>query len=143
MKAVDMTSCVVQRVRGRAVLRAYSQSCPLRDFSLTIVRLPFEKWEPDLDTRGVLPMTNETQANSGIGRDEIRGIAQMPETGDFAVDCATGRACADSLILRMAETRCTPALGAVVRELMKGGRWEAIHIGFFQRLADRSVQVLT
>ena len=87
-------------------------------------------------------MTNETQANFGIGRVEICGIAQMPETGDFAVDCATGRACADNLILRMGETRCTPALGAVVREMMKGGRWGAVHIGFFQRLADRSVQLL-
>jgi hypothetical protein len=86
-------------------------------------------------------MTNETLATS-IGRDEISEIAQMAESGDFALDCATGRACADNLILRMAQTRCTPALGAVVRELMKGGRWEAVHIGFFQRLADRSVQLL-
>jgi hypothetical protein len=42
----------------------------------------------------------------------------------------------------MDQTDYTPALANVVQEMIKIGRWEAVHIGFFQRLADRSVQVL-
>ncbi len=84
-------------------------------------------------------MTNEINGNI-ISRDEILSYAQMEETGDYGTDCATGRLKADALIKRMADTDSTPALGAVVREIMKGGRWEAVHTGFFQRLADRSVQ---
>lgn len=86
-------------------------------------------------------MTNEINGNA-ISRDEIGSYAQMFETGDYGADCATGRLMADALIKRMADTDNTSALGAVVREMMKGGRWEAFHIGFFQRLADRSVQAL-
>jgi uncharacterized protein YllA (UPF0747 family) len=87
-------------------------------------------------------MTNE-HMNNAIHRDEIAGLARIAETGDYAVDCATGRQIADSLMIRMAETEYTPALGEIVREMMKVGRWEAVHIGFFQRLADRSVQGAT
>lgn len=87
-------------------------------------------------------MTNEINGNA-ISRDEIGSYAQMAETGDYGADCATGRLLADALIKRMADTDGAPALGAVVREMMKGGRWGAVHIGFFQRLADRSVQGAT
>ncbi|MEG3169919.1 hypothetical protein U1737_17140 [Sphingomonas sp. LB3N6] len=83
-------------------------------------------------------MTNEINGNA-ISSDEILGYAQMAETGDYGADCATGRQMADALIKRMADTDYTPALGAVVREMMKAGRWEAVHTGFFQRLAERSV----
>lgn len=87
-------------------------------------------------------MTNE-QTNNMFTRNEIAGFARMPETGDYAADCATGRQFADSLILRMAETEYTPALGDIVREMVTVGRWTAQHTGFFQRLADRSLQVPT
>ncbi|MDQ0836980.1 hypothetical protein [Sphingomonas faeni] len=87
-------------------------------------------------------MTNEVASNA-IFRDEIVGYAQMPVTGDYAADCATGRLMADALIRRMSDTEDgTPVLGAVVREMIKGGRWEGVHAGFFQRLAERSVQVV-
>jgi hypothetical protein len=87
-------------------------------------------------------MTREITANV-ISRDEIVGYAQMPATGDYAADCATGRLMADALIKRMADTEHgTPALGAIVHEIVNAGRWEAVHIGFFQRLAERSVQVV-
>jgi hypothetical protein len=49
---------------------------------------------------------------------------------------------ADALIKRMTDTDYTPALAALVSEMVKAGRWGAVHIGFFQRLADRSVQPL-
>jgi hypothetical protein len=87
-------------------------------------------------------MTNDVTSNA-IFRDEIVGYAQMPVTGDYAADCATGRLMADALIKRMADTENgTPALGAIVHEMVNAGRWEAVHIGFFQRLAERSVQVV-
>jgi hypothetical protein len=87
-------------------------------------------------------MTNEITANV-ISRDEIVGYAQVPATGDYAADCATGRLMADALIKRMADTENgTPVLGAVVREMIKGGRWEGVHAGFFQRLAERSVPLV-
>ena len=84
-------------------------------------------------------MTNEINGNA-ISRDEIVSYAQMAETGDYGADCATGRLMADALIKRMANTDGTPALGALVSEMVKAGRWGAVHTGFFQRLADRSVQ---
>jgi hypothetical protein len=86
-------------------------------------------------------MTNEINGNV-ISHDEIASYAQMSETGDYGADCATGRLMADTLIKRMAETDCTPALKDVVHEMIKMGRWGAVHIGFFQRMADRSVQAL-
>ena len=86
-------------------------------------------------------MTNDINGNA-ISSDEILGYAQMAETGDYGADCATGRLLADALIKRMADTAHTPALGEVVGEMVKAGRWGAVHIGFFQRLADRSVQAL-
>lgn len=86
-------------------------------------------------------MTNEINGNA-ISSDEILGFAQMAETGDYGTDCATGRIMADALIKRMADTDYTPALGAVVGEMVKADRWGAAHIGFFQRLADQSVQAL-
>ncbi|KQN02796.1 hypothetical protein ASE82_10960 [Sphingomonas sp. Leaf230] len=86
-------------------------------------------------------MTNENNGNA-ISSDEILGYAQMAETGDYGADCATGRLMADALIKRMADTDGTPALGRLVSEMVKAGRWGAVHIGFFQRLADRSVQEL-
>lgn len=87
-------------------------------------------------------MTNDINGNA-ISRDEILSYAQMSETGDFGADCASGRLLADALIKRMAETEYTPALKDIVHEMVKIGRWGAVHIGFFQRLADRSVQALT
>jgi hypothetical protein len=85
-------------------------------------------------------MTNEINGNA-ISRDEIVSYAQMSETGDYGADCATGRLVADALIKRMADTENgTLALAAIVREIVNAGRWEAVHTGFFQRLADRSVQ---
>jgi uncharacterized protein YllA (UPF0747 family) len=87
-------------------------------------------------------MTNE-HTNNTIQRNEIAGFTRIAETGNYAVDCATGRQVADSLMIRMAETEYTPALGEIVREMMKVGRWEAVHIGFFQRFADRSIQGAT
>jgi hypothetical protein len=86
-------------------------------------------------------MTNDINGNA-IARDEIVSYSQMAETGDYGADCATGRLLADALIKRMADTDYTPALGEVVGEIVKAGRWGAVHIGFFQRLADRSVQEL-
>ena len=86
-------------------------------------------------------MTNDINGNA-LSRDEIVSYSQMAETGDYGADCATGRLLADSLIKRMADTAYTPALGALVSEIVKAGRWGAVHIGFFQRLADRSVQAL-
>ena len=86
-------------------------------------------------------MTNEINENA-ISRDEIVSFAQMTETGDYGADCGAGRLMADALIKRMADTDGTVALGAVVHEMIKSGRWGAVHIGFFQRLADRSVQAL-
>jgi hypothetical protein len=86
-------------------------------------------------------MTNEI-TDIMFTRNEIAGFARMPETGDYAADCATGRRFADALIIRMAETEYTPALGEIVREMVTVGRWTAQHIGFFQRLADRSCRVL-
>jgi len=76
-------------------------------------------------------------------RDEIMNFACMPETGDYATDCETGRRTAEDLIVWMAKSTYTPALGGVVREIVKRGRWEAVHIGFFQRLADRSLPAQT
>ena len=84
-------------------------------------------------------MTNDINGNA-ISRDEIVSYSQMAETGDYGADCATGRLLADALIKRMADTAHTPALGEVFGEMVKAGRWGAVHIGFFQRLADRSVQ---
>lgn len=86
-------------------------------------------------------MTNDINGNA-ISRDEIVSYSQMAETGDYGADCATGRLFANALIKRMADTDYTPALGEVVGEMMKAGKWGAVHIGFFQRLADRSVQAL-
>lgn len=86
-------------------------------------------------------MTNDFNGNA-ISRDEIVNYSKMAETGDYGADCATGRLFADALIKRMADTAYTPALGEVVGEMVKAGRWGAVHIGFFQRLADRSVQAL-
>lgn len=86
-------------------------------------------------------MTNE-QTNNMFTRDEIVSYAQMSETGDYGADCATGHRLADALLKRMAETDYTPVLKEVVHEMIKIGRWGAVHIGFFQRLADRSVQAL-
>lgn len=84
-------------------------------------------------------MTNE-QTSDMFTRNEIVSYAQISETGDYGADCATGRLKADALIGRMAETDYTPALKDVVHEMIKIGRWGAVQIGFFQRLADRSVQ---
>jgi hypothetical protein len=78
-----------------------------------------------------------------INRDEVLSFARMPETGDYAADCEIGRNRADELIAWMAETSFTPALAAVVQEMMSLGRWTANHIGFFQRLADRSLPAPT
>lgn len=87
-------------------------------------------------------MTNEIN-ESAITRAEIVSYAQMSETGDYGTDCATGRHMADALIIRMAGVEnTTPALSHIVHEMIKIGRWGAVHIGFFQRLADRSVQGL-
>ncbi|WP_380786813.1 hypothetical protein [Sphingomonas sp. R86521] len=84
-------------------------------------------------------MANVSRAK--IMRDEIKNFARMPETGDYATDCETGRRTAEDLIMWMAKAPATntPALGKVVQELVERGRWEAVHIGFFQRLADRSL----
>ncbi|MES3151799.1 hypothetical protein [Sphingomonas faeni] len=87
-------------------------------------------------------MTNEIDENV-FSRDEVLSCARLPETGDYATDCAAGRTAADVLIVRMAQTDYTPALKDIVHEMIKIGRWGAVHIGFFQRLADRSVQALT
>ena len=78
-------------------------------------------------------------------RDEIMNFACMPETGDYATDCETGRRTAEDLIVWMAKAPATntSALGKVVQEIVKRGRWEAVHIGFFQRLADRSLPAQT
>ena len=78
-------------------------------------------------------------------RDEIKNFARMPETGDYATDCETGRRTAEDLIMWMAKApgTNTPALGKVVQEIVERGRWEAVHIGFFQRLADRSLPAQT
>jgi hypothetical protein len=86
-------------------------------------------------------MTNDINGNA-ISRDEIVSYSQMAETGDYGADCATGRLMADALIKRMTDTDYTPALAALVGEMVKAGRWGGVHIGFFQRLADRSVQAL-
>ncbi len=90
------------------------------------------------DTTGSNDMTS-LPAFPKITRDEILDFAHMPVTGDYAADCEIGRKTADELISWMAKTGFTPALGTVVQEMMTLGRWGAVHIGFFQKLADRSL----
>jgi hypothetical protein len=73
---------------------------------------------------------------------KIADFTQIPETGDYDIDCATGREFGHALITMMAATGATPMLGMVVREFVTLGRWTAVHTGFFQRLADQSASTM-
>lgn len=82
-------------------------------------------------------MTNETEISAA--RQEILGYINASDSGDYAADCARGREMAEKLIAHMAETRFTPMLGAICKGIVDAGRWKTVHVGFFQRLADRSL----
>ncbi len=70
---------------------------------------------------------------------EIKGYIDMPETGDYANDCATGRRFADALINRMNLHQSPLMLQQIKRGIVQEGRWTPTHIGFFQRIAERCI----
>lgn len=58
-------------------------------------------------------------------------------TDDYAVDCEHGRALADHIVKRMADDENALLLSTVARCIVEGGRWDAVEIGLFSRLAAR------
>ncbi len=82
-------------------------------------------------------MTEDTEISALRG--EALAFINMADTGEYPADCAHGRAMADKLVTRMRETGNTSMLGAICRGIIDAGRWQAVHAGFFQRLADRSL----
>jgi len=86
-------------------------------------------------------VVDQQTLNTGALREEIAGYIDMPETGDYAVDCATGRRFADAIIARMSEDAGLPMLVRVTRGAVESGRWTPMHAGFYQRIAEHCVRV--
>jgi hypothetical protein len=63
---------------------------------------------------------------------------EVKRTGIFIADTAIGRNYADDLILEMARSGNTAALGHVFQGMLAKGVYGAIEIGFCQRIADRA-----
>lgn len=76
---------------------------------------------------------------TSITAQDIQAVVNATDTGDYRADCATGRRLADKLINAMAATGGTPMLGTICKGIIDAGRWKTVHVGFFQRLADRCV----
>jgi len=64
----------------------------------------------------------------------------MPErSGRFFEDCARGHRYAAELIAEMTQENNPTLLGAVVRSMIDGGKFEAVEIGFFSRVGQQIV----
>ncbi|WP_344694448.1 hypothetical protein [Sphingomonas cynarae] len=72
-------------------------------------------------------------------RETIANMAAAPATGDYADDCATGRRLADALCQAMNEQQFPGTLGAVIREMVTGGTFTSVHVGLFNRIAERAM----
>lgn len=59
----------------------------------------------------------------------------VDRTGDYAVDCTRGQLYADDLRNYIEETRTGAAFTQVIGAITRGGVFEAVEIGFCQRLA--------
>ena len=66
----------------------------------------------------------------------ISEIARTPQS-TYGEQNAIGREKADQLILQMRLTQNPTLLGAAVREMVEGGNFGPVEIGFCQRLADQ------
>lgn len=68
----------------------------------------------------------------------VRGWIWNPtRTGDYEADCQHGRALADHITKRMADEGNPLLLSTVARSIVEQGRWEAVEIGLFSRIATR------
>ena len=56
-------------------------------------------------------------------------------TGDYAIDCATGRTYAGALLKYMRIKGFPPMLGRVAQAIAAGGAWDGVEIGFFHGIA--------
>jgi hypothetical protein len=86
-------------------------------------------------------VVDQLNLNTGALREEIAGYINMPETGDYAADCATGRRFADAIISRMSTDAGLPMLASVTRGAVDLGRWTPMHAGFYQRIAEHCVRL--
>lgn len=65
-----------------------------------------------------------------------RSTPWNPErTGDYSVDCATGRFYADELTAWVQLTGYLPLLANVCKAITESNQWGGVEIGFFTRLA--------
>lgn len=62
------------------------------------------------------------------------------ESGAYALDTKIGRGHADQLIDLMARKDNPTLLGRVVKDMIAGGRYGGVEVGFMHRIADRSIR---
>lgn len=73
---------------------------------------------------------------TSIAKSVIEQINAAPDTGDYSTDCSTGRQLAETIIAGMQSTGFPGALGFVVRDIIAKGKFEALHIGFFNTISE-------
>lgn len=66
-----------------------------------------------------------------------------PETGEYSLDTAFGRQCADAVLDYMAQSENPTILGKIVRDMILGGRYGAVEVGFIHRIAEVAVRPKT
>jgi len=62
------------------------------------------------------------------------------ETGDWGIDCRIGREQADELLRECAPVRLPVALSHIVEAIARKGRYQAIEIGFINRIGEMAAQ---
>lgn len=63
------------------------------------------------------------------------GVWRPTLTGDYAADCAHGRAVADDVLERMRRDDNVLHISTLARAIVEGGNWGAVEIGVFSRLS--------
>lgn len=70
--------------------------------------------------------------------ERVRRFSAPTVSGDYSADCSGGRDLADDLLGQISDGASPCLLGRVVADLASNGAYSAVHIGFFQRIAERA-----
>ena len=74
-------------------------------------------------------------------RNDGKDYWHVSRSGDYATDCATGRAHADELVRVMRAEGNPGLLHHVVEAIALGGQFDGgVEVGFFTRLAESSIR---
>ena len=57
-------------------------------------------------------------------------------TGDWTIDCATGRGYAEEMLNCIRTKQNPTGLGHIVKAMVGHGQWGGVEVGFFQRVSE-------